>query len=100
MILLNFDIKSLENFIVNRKGAIHLDRIKAPLVFIFIRCQIGSSDFHHMFQTDHSKNGPPRTMSFKVTSAFIPLLFLFYYNNQIDKCYMYMCTITGSKDAR
>lgn len=36
----------------------------------------------------------------KVTSAFIPLLLLFYYNNQIDKCYMKMCTITGSKDAR
>lgn len=86
MILLNFDIKSLENFIVNRKCAIHLDR--APLVSIFIRCQIGSSDFHHMYQTDHNENGPPRTMSFKVTSAFISLLFLFYYDNQNDKCYM------------
>lgn len=88
MILLNFDIKSLKNFIVHRKCAIHLDRIKAPLVSIFIRCQIGSSYFHHMYLTDHSENNPPRTMSFKVTSTFIPLLFLFYYNNQNDKCYM------------
>lgn len=77
MILLNFDIKSLKNFIVNRKCAIHLDRIKAHLVPIFIKCQIGSSDFHHMYQTDHNENGPPRTMSLRSQVPLFPCCFFF-----------------------
>lgn len=85
MILLNFDIKSLKNFIVNRKCAIYLDRIKAPLVPIFIKCQIGSSDF----QSNRPQwKRSTKNYVVKVTSAFIPLLFFFYYNIQNDKCYM------------